>query len=359
MEHLYRIWRSDWVRIDLAPSSDGDGTNTTVMYRQVICGFIIEDLGVPAVFGFAAIVFALLIVATYFLALESTYDRPEPKPIDCDNKEDLDFEEEEEDLKAPKTSEVKRTYRQQLGLWNGRMSNQSFWLGVVKPFGLVVFPAVAYGVLAFSVSFSLLVGVPIVTSVVFAQPPYSLTPSQIGLTNLPLVAVSIVGGLFTGWFANVAGNYMARTNGSQAGVFEPEFRLVLLVISGPITTAGLIGIGITLDQTLPLAWVLVWMSVFSFGTLFNVQVILTYVVDCFPEQSGQAFSTMNLISSLFIFVGSGVLITWYEMVGPMVVFGSLAAASVILLVTTIPLYVFGKRMRAYMAEILWTHKVLT
>ncbi|KAH8743247.1 major facilitator superfamily domain-containing protein [Diaporthe sp. PMI_573] len=303
---------------------------------QVICGFIIEDLGVPAVFGFAAIVFALLIVATYFLALESTYDRPEPKPIDCDSKEDLDFEEEEEDLKAPKTSEVKKTYRQQLALWNGRMSNQSFWLGVVKPFGLVVFPAVAYGVLAFSVSFSLLVGVPIVTSVVFAQPPYSLTPSQIGLTNLPLVAVSIIGGLVTGWFANVAGSFMARTNGSQAGVFER-----------------------TLNQTLPLAWVLVWMSVFSFGTLFNVQVILTYVVDCFPEQSGQAFSTMNLISSLFIFVGSGVLITWYEMVGPMVVFGSLAAASVILLVTTIPLYVFGKRMRAYMAEILWTHKVLT
>lgn len=116
---------------------------------------------------------------------------------------------------------------------------------------------------------------------------------------------------------------MARTNRSQAGVFEPEFRLVLLVISGPITTAGLIGTGIVLDQALPLAWVLVWMSVFSFGTLFNVQVILTYVVDCFPEKSGQAFSTVNLVSSIVNFVGSGVLITWHEMVGPMVVFGSL------------------------------------
>lgn len=346
------------MRIDLSPSSDRSGANTTVIHRQVICGFIIEDLGVSAVFGFAAIVFALLMVASYFLALESTYDRAAQKAIDYDSKHGFDFE-EEEDLKAPKASqEVKKPYSQQLALWNGRLSNQSFWLGVVKPFGLIVFPAVAYGVLAFTVSFSFLVGVPLLTSVVFAQPPYNLTPSQIGLTNLPLVAVSIIGGLFTGWFANVAGNYMARTNGSQAGVFEPEFRLILLAISGPITTAGLIGTGIALDQSLPLAWVLVWMCVFSFGTLFNVQVILTYVVDSFPEASGQAFSTMNLISSIAIFVGSGVLITWYEMVGPMVVFGCLAAASVITLVTAIPLYVFGKRMRSYMAGLLWTHALL-
>lgn len=327
------------------------------MHRQIICGFIIEDLGVLAVFGFAAIVFALLILASYFLAVESTYNRPEPKAVDHNSKDDFDFE-EEEDLKASKESEVKKTYIQQLALWNGRISNQSFWLGVVKPFGLIAFPAVAYSVFAFTVAFSFLVGVPIVTSVVFAQPPYNLTPSQIGLTNLPLVLVSIIGGLFTGWFANVAGNYMARTNGSQAGVFEPEFRLLLLVISGPITTAGLIGTGIALDQALPLAWVLVWMSVFSFGTLFTVQVILTYVVDCFPEQSGQAFSTINLFASIVIFVGSGVLITWYEMVGPLVVFGSLAAGSVITSVTAIPLYVFGKRMRASMAGLLWTHKLL-
>lgn len=346
------------MRVDSAPSSSRKRTNRIVMYRQVICGFIIEDLGVPAVFGFAAIVFALLIVASYFLALESTYTRPDPKAVEYNNNLDFDFE-EEEDLKAPKASEVKKTYLQQLALWNGRISNQSFWLGVVKPFGLIVFPSVAYSIFAFTVAFSFLVGVPIVTSVVFAQPPYNLTPSQIGLTNLPLVATSIIGGLFTGWFANVAGNYMARTNSSQPGVLEPEFRLILLVISGPITTVGLIGTGIALDQALPLAWVLVWMSVFSFGTLFNVQVILTYVVDCFPEQSGQAFSTINLVSSLVIFVGSGVLITWYEMVGPMVLFGSLASVSVITLVTTIPIYVFGKRMRAYMAGLLWTHKLLT
>lgn len=346
------------MRIYLAPSNNKSCTNITVIHRQVICGFIIEDLGVSAVFGFAAIVFAVLMVASYFLALESTYDRPAQKAIDYDRKHGFDFE-EEEDLKAPKASqEVKKPYSQQLALWNGRLSNQSFWLGVVKPFGLIVFPAVAYGVLAFTVSFSFLVGVPLVTSVVFAQPPYNLTPSQIGLTNLPLVAVSIIGGLFTGWFANVAGNYMARTNGSQAGVFEPEFRLILLVISGPVTTAGLIGTGIALDQSLPLAWVLVWMCVFSFGTLFNVQVTLTYVVDCFPDASGQAFSTMNLVSSIAIFVGSGVLITWYETVGPMVVFGCLAAASVITLVTAIPLYVFGKRMRSYMAGLLWTHALL-
>lgn len=345
------------MRMNLTPSSDRDFVNRLFIYRQVICGFIIEGLGVSAVFGFAAIVFAITILASYLLAVESTYYRPEPKAVVYDSKDDLDFE-EEEDLKASGAPEVKKTYFQQLALWNGRISDKSFWLGVVKPFGLIVFPSVAYSVFAFTVAFSFLVGVPILTSVVFAQPPYNLTPSQIGLTNLPLVATSIIGGLCTGWFANVAGNYMARTNGSQAGVFEPEFRLILLAISGPITTAGLIGTGIALDQSLPLAWVLVWMSVFSFGTLFNVQVVLTYVVDCFPEQSGQAFSTINLVSSLVIFVGSGVLIQWYEMVGPMVVFGSLASVSVITLVVTIPLYVFGKRMRSYMAGLLWTHKLL-
>ena len=261
----------------------------------------------------------------------------------------MDVEDADDIVKA----EPKKSYRQQLRLFPGRLNSGSFWIGTAEPLGLITFPSVFYTTIVFGVYFLVLIGVPIVASVIFSAPPYALTPSQVGLTNLPLVAVTIVGGPLFGWVADAIARFMARRNKSMPGVFEPEYRLVLLIVCAPVTAVGLVGFAISTDKQNSLAWEIVWLSLVTLGSAWTAQLALTYVVDCFPELSSQAFASINLVTSVLLFVGSGSFITWFEQLGPLIVFGSLASLAVIVAVLGLLPYVYGKRLRSFVARTQW------
>lgn len=334
-------------------------TDLNHTHSQVIAGFIVDAIGVPAVFAFASLVYVILFPMAYFLVLESAYSRSPNATSDGRSHRGLDRATtlEFEDLKEMAKIEPKEPYRRQLTLFRGRLSNLSFWKGVLKPPCLIVLPTILFSTILFSTYFAFLVGIPILMSVVFSGPPYSLTPSQVGLTNLPLVATSVIGGPLNGWVSDVFARFMARRNRANPGMFEPEFRLVLLLVSAPVTTVGLIGLGMSIDNNLPLVWPLVWISVISFGAIGATQIALTYVVDCFTDQSSQAFTVVNLVAATVIFVGSGGLIAWFGTAGPLVVFGVLASFSAIVTALAIPVYIFGKRIRGMVARAEWTHSL--
>lgn len=42
------------------------------------------------------------------------------------------------------------------------------------------------------------------------------------------------------------------------GVFEPEFRLTLMLIAVSLSTAGFLGFGMSVEQKQPLAWLLLF-----------------------------------------------------------------------------------------------------
>lgn len=156
-------------------------------HRQIISGFIIKNLGVNATFGICAIWFALLLPITYFCVFETTYKRKKVEPafkefsdtptdlqskrgsvrevtkeVDADDgskdgsKEEnvripgLDGQSgkvkvryiEEIDIEEP--IPAKETYRSRLRLFRGRISDQPFWRGVIKPIPLVLYPAILY-----------------------------------------------------------------------------------------------------------------------------------------------------------------------------------------------------------------------
>ncbi|KAM5353673.1 hypothetical protein ACJ41O_000323 [Fusarium nematophilum] len=328
--------------------------NCGAQLGQVIAGFIIDSMGVSAIFGFTALVYLILLPASYFLVLESAYFR-RPDMTSSDKSTDSDIDKEA--VESVSEIEPKEPYRRRLALFRGRLSTDSFFKGVLKPPCLIALPTVLYTTILFSAFFAFLIGVPILMSVVFSMPPYNLTPSQVGLTNLPLVGTSIVGGPLMGWVSDVIARLMAKRNGTNPGMFEPEFRLVLLLVSAPVTAVGLFSLGMSIDDELPLVWPLVWISVVSFGSMGATQIALTYVVDCFPEQSSQAFAVINLVAATVIFVGSGGLIAWFEAQGPLVVFGVLASSCAVVAALTIPVYIFGKNIRGMIARAQWARSL--
>jgi len=331
---------------------------------QVVAGFIIEALGVPASFALAALVLGLTSVVAYFVVLESGYFKPRSITASSGSEFDrkVDEYDDEEDLKistaAAEGIPSKVPYVRRLALFSGRLSDNKFWMGSLKPLGMLASPVILYNTILTSVFFLLVAGGPILSSILLAAEPYNLTPSQIGLTGLPLLVAITLGGPPFGWLSDFSVRYMARTNGTSPGVAEPEFRLVLLLLTVPITAVGLVGTGVSFDASLPLVWVLVWQTTTLVGSTIGTQVAITYVVDCFPTLSAQAFASINVVAALVVFAGTSPLIAWLTTSGPLIVFVCLASGLVIVATLALPLYVFGKRIRAAYARMVWFQRLI-
>ncbi len=240
--------------------------------------------------------------------------------------------------------EPKESYISQLRLFRGRLSDESFWRGVVKPFPLIAFPAVLFSTLVYASFFCWLLMIGVLSVTLFAAPPYNLTPAQIGLTNVPLAIAAFIFTPLSGWMADALPMWMAKRNN---GVYEPEFRLVLMAIAIPLSTAGFIGFGISVERGLSLTWCLVWITMHSIAVPFASQAAISYVIDCHTEDANQAFVTINFIKALLSFLASSVANGLMEKFGPGPLFIGIALLNLSISLFTIPSYIYGKRLRSW------------
>ncbi|KAH9893654.1 MFS transporter-like protein [Xylariomycetidae sp. FL2044] len=330
-----------------------------VLLGQIIAGFIIESLGIAGTFGVSALIFCLILPAMYFVVVETTYNKPRNvskavNPSDFADEKSGRAKSSWMELEEDPAMERKEPYLSQLRLFRGRLSQESFWRGVIKPFPLVCFPAVLFSTLVYASFFCWLLMIGVLSVNIFAAPPYSLTPSQIGLTNVPLAIGALVFSPISGWMADAIPVWMAKRNG---GVFEPEFRLVLMVIAVPLSTAGFIGFGISAANGLPLAWCLVWITLHSIAVPFASQASISYVIDCHTKDANQAFVTINFVKALLSFVASTIGNGLLTKFGPQTLFTGIAILNLSISALTIPSYMYGKKLRSWVARSDWARKI--
>jgi hypothetical protein len=328
----------------------------------VISGFIIQSLGVQATFGVCAIWYAILIPCMYFIVLETTYPR---KKIVWDTtvKEGLEIGKEDSMIAEekggkvvietiqisddPKESLTKEPYSKRLRLFRGRLAKDSFWKGVIKPIPLILFPSILYSTIVHGAFFVWIMVEGLVSLQVLRAAPYKLTPSQLGLTKLPHTLSSFIFHPLSGFAADWVVKFMARRND---GIFEPEFRLVLMLIAVPISTVAFVGFGVAIEQKAKLVWIILWGTLQSVASPFATQAALTYVIDCHPQEINQAFVTINFTKSVVILLATSKVAGWYERVGPRTVFNTCAILNVAISSLTIPAYIYGKRFRSMVAR---------
>jgi hypothetical protein len=311
-----------------------------VLLGQTISGAIIQNLGFEATFGITAIMYVLIMAGLYFVVVETTYNGPRNVDAKIQVQEKGSFFEVD-------TSE-RETYHDQLRLFRGRLSPASFWKGVWKPVPLIAYPAVLFSTVVYGTYFTFLLTISVLAVTALSLPPYNLNPAQIGLTNLPLLLVGLIASPISGWMADSAAKAMARRN---AGVFEPEFRLVLMLVAVPFATVGFVGFGYSLHNGAALAQVLAFFSIYSFSVPFASQAALTYVIDCHPTDANQAFVTINFTKAIFTFLATTYANGWMAQVGPKTVFVVLAGVNLGVCSLTIPAYVFGKRFRSIVSAL--------
>ncbi|XP_014554024.1 hypothetical protein COCVIDRAFT_106139 [Bipolaris victoriae FI3] len=315
-----------------------------VLLGQVIAGAIIENVSFEATFGISALIFIPILLGIYFLIVETTYYGPRPTPgkPGFGGKDDDSIAES-----MAERDEPKHAYKSQLAIFRGRISPESFWKNAWKPVPLIAYPAVLFSTIVYGSYFTWLLTISVLSVGVFSAPPYLLSPAQVGLTNLPLLAVSLIGSPLSGWTADAIAKFMARRN---KGVFEPEFRLTLMIPATIFATVGFLGFGISVSRGLPMVWPLVFMSIHSLSVPFASTASLTYVIDCHPRDANQAFVTINFTKAVFTFIATTYANGIMAKVGPRAVFDGITLINLGICMLTIPAYVYGKRFRSLIAR---------
>ncbi|RDA94673.1 hypothetical protein CP533_2478 [Ophiocordyceps camponoti-saundersi (nom. inval.)] len=318
----------------------------------VISGYIVQAAGVSTLFKLSAGVYSAFFIVAYFFLFETAHYEREMMPSSNAGFGRQTSASRSMNLKKPRDSGRRDVF-------NHRMSQKSFIRGLIDPFLLLVLPPVSYSVITFGVYLTYAIGLPILVVEIIRAEPYRLSPLEAGLACLPLAIVSIVAGPLIGALMAFSARFMASKNCDSKGVFEPEFRLMTLLFCAPVTVGGLIGLSISTTQQLPLQWVLTWLSVTYLGCMWTSQVVFVYVVDCFPALTGQSFTLINLAAAIGIFIASDGLISWSTTSGTSTVFDDLAALSAIVLLPTVPICIFGKKIRSKLASVEWTRSLST
>ncbi|KAL6709192.1 hypothetical protein ACN47E_002008 [Coniothyrium glycines] len=310
-----------------------------VLLGQIISGVIIENISFEATFGVSALIFIPILFGIYFFVVETTYygARPTGKKLGADEKE-ISFLDDDE---------PKQPYRQQLAIFRGRLSQESFWKSAWKPIPLIAYPAVLFSTVVYGSYFTWLLTISVLSVSIFSAPPYALGPAQIGLTNLPLLVVSLLGSPLSGWAADFIAKFMARRNG---GVFEPEFRLVLMIPATLFATIGFLGFGMSVQSGMSIAYPIAFMSIHALSVPFASTASLTYVIDCHPKDANQAFVTINFNKALFTFAATTYANGIMAKIGPRMVFVAITLINLGICALTIPAYVYGKRFRSKIAR---------
>ncbi|KAI9674038.1 MAG: hypothetical protein M1829_003881 [Trizodia sp. TS-e1964] len=242
-------------------------------------------------------------------------------------------------------SQPARTFVGSLKVWNGRLS-QDNWLRVaIRPFILFSYPSILWSTLVYSLSVGWLIVLSETVASVYRQNPYHLSALSTGLIYLSPFIGGILGTAVAGKVSDIIVRFMSRRN---AGCYEPEYRLVMIIPVAICTSIGLMGFGWSAE--VHDGWIVptIFFGVISFGCSLGSTTAITFCVDSYREYAGEALVTMNFSKNIFHGLVFSLFVNrWLEADGLKTVYLALGGIHLACLLLTIPMYIFGKRARMW------------
>ncbi|KAH7243730.1 major facilitator superfamily domain-containing protein [Fusarium redolens] len=317
----------------------------SVNIAPVISGYLIVDMGWRWAFWFLAVAFAVGLIMVVFFLPETKWDRDEVISSVAGNEKTSDEKATPQDVE---TSVTPPTWKKIVGVHLQFASAKELLPSLVSPVLMLRHPVVIWGCIMWSITFTWVIVLGTVADQIFGAPPYSLDPTQVGLVIgiAPLVG-SALGTLTSGWISDLAAHYMSAFNG---GLYEPEFRLVVIVPSAITMAVGAFGLGDAIEHAKSTMACCIFLALINFGVGAGCTGIVTYTNDVCMDRAGNAFGLAMLIKSSFAFGLTFMLNDFYATKGPMVFFSTWGGLTLGICLTTVPLYVFGKRIRSWIGQ---------
>jgi MFS family permease len=243
-------------------------------FTPILVGRIthVKTLGWPWTFYFVAIFTAVCLPLVYFFVPETAFVRPDHLNTDIATVKHEEYQKHPDhqaayELSSGRPTSAERVSEGQdheshrsatgifagagtprksrsetLRIFNGRVSQESFWKLTLRPFPLFAHPAVLWASLIQGAMIGWTVFMGIILAAIFLGPPLYWNEEQTGYAYAGAFVGAVVGFLMAGALADWSAKYMTRKNN---GVYEPEFRIILVIPQLIFGCAGLYLFGIT------------------------------------------------------------------------------------------------------------------
>ena len=185
------------------------------------------------------------------------------------------------------------SYMQSLLPFNGRKTDDSFFKLLIRPLPLFLHPAILWATLIQGAMIGWTVMIGVVLAAIFLGPPLWFDEVQTGYMYTGPFIGAILGFVLSGLLADWSAKFMTRRN---HGVYEPEFRLLLVIPQLIFGCIGLYGFGVSAANVKHYGWF--WPDFFFalevMGMVIGAVASALYIVD--------AHRRLHLLPPFSIFV---------------------------------------------------------
>lgn len=333
-------------------------------FMPVLGGYISIHHGWRAQFQIISAFLGPIMLLVFFLVPEHAYNRPAIYNTDYaseDNLSDLDERLGQssgttpnaatKEAAEPRSSdnaagvEVKKTFLQELKLYNGRFSDESFFKLLLAPLALFVYPATIWGFLFQGSFITWGIAVSVVLAQMFAGPPTNFNPEQLGYMYAAPFIGAVIAYFAGSLLSDFSAKWMARKNNN---VYEPEFRVILVIPVAMFGLPGLYAYGHVAEMHLH--WIVpsILYGFLTFAVVMSCTATFSYILDAHRDVSVEMLVSVLLLKNFFAFGATYFLVGWVATDGPARVFDIMGAIQTAICFISIFIYLFGKAQRDFM-----------
>ncbi|CAK4029306.1 MFS general substrate transporter [Lecanosticta acicola] len=242
--------------------------------------------------------------------------------------------------------------REALMPFNGLKSQEtvlSFTLMTLRPFPLFFQPGILWACLIQGALIGWTVLIGIVLAAIMLGAPLWFNEVKTGYMYTGAFIGAVLGFVLAGVLSDPMVKWMTKRN---KGIYEPEFRMILVIPQLIFGCAGIFGFGITSNNTLKYGWF--WPDFFFalevMGMVLGAVASALYIVDAHREIAIEGFTCLLIFKNIFSFGLTFSGYDWLVQSGIRPVFVAVGIVQAVICVTTIPMYILGKKNRSFFAR---------
>jgi hypothetical protein len=236
--------------------------------------------------------------------------------------------------------------KQHLKVYRGRVTDRSFFKALWQPLPLLMFPTVLFASIVNGAFITWMVVAGMLSMQVLMYPPYKMQPDTLAYIGLPGSIVGLIFAVIAGLMNDWMIKKLAKRNN---GIYEPEFRLLFMIPATIFTTLGFLLVGPAYERKAPVAQLVGIGLLFPMGVPFAASSTMTYIFDTQGKSTTEAFVATSLFRSIFMALAAQYVPDWFHKVGPRQCFNTLAVLNLCIGALTIPMWIFGKRLRGFVS----------
>ncbi|KAK7181442.1 hypothetical protein DPSP01_008674 [Paraphaeosphaeria sporulosa] len=340
-------------------------------FTPVLVGKIAAEIGYEWTFYFVAIFTAMLFPLLFFFCPETTYKReqrfdidtmgnmveqtppPVSKEIAVESSADTSGELDRAGSGANAEStgqqphlRTKVSWKRSLLPFNGRHTDERYLHLLLRPFPLFFHPGILWACLIQGALIGWTVMIGVVLAAIMLGPPLWFGEEKTGYMYSGAFIGALIGFILCGLVSDWSARFLTRLN---HGVYEPEFRMFLVLPQLVLGCAGLYGFGFTGGDPYKYGWF--WPDFFFAlevaGMVCGAVASALYIVDAHRDMSVEGFTCLLVFKNIFSFALTFKGFEWIQRGKVRPVFTAIASVQVGICMLTIPMYIFGKKSRSF------------